>query len=228
MYYNIRDRKFLSKLKRYLWKFLDFLFPAAKTVKEIEMMGAEEFFKRAKPSNQPAQSGAKALFAYNDPLVKNAIWLLKYRRNFHSAKLLGEILGSVTFEWLNDLKTFEDFSRPIIIPIPMGKVRLRERGGNHCELLCEEMLKTMPAGTAEYKPGGLYKIRETPSQTHAKNRAERLKNLSGSFDADSKLISGRNILLIDDVITTGATMEEGRRALLCAGAKRILAIAIAH
>jgi ComF family protein len=229
MYYNIRkDCRLPPFLKKLLEGVFDFLLPRTKRAEEIAAMNVEELLKRARSSSKPPVADTRALFSYSDPLVKDAIWLLKYRRNKDAARLFGETLGNIAAEWLEDLRMFENFVQPILVPIPMGKNRLRERGGNHCEFLCEEMMKTMPAGAAEYEPRALYKIRETPSQARTKSRAERLKNLSGSFAANSRLVRGRNILLIDDVITTGATIEEARKTLLQAGARKVTTLAIAH
>jgi predicted amidophosphoribosyltransferase len=74
----------------------------------------------------------------------------------------------------------------------------------------------------------LSKIRETPHQAKLKNKTDRLKNLKGSFKANAGLVKGRNIILIDDVITTGTTMREAAKTLREAGAKKVIGFAIAH
>ena len=75
----------------------------------------------------------------------------------------------------------------------------------------------------------LEKIKESPSQTSVKNRAERLENLKGCFKAvNLDNVRGANIILIDDVITTGATMSEAKKALENAGARQVLCFAMAH
>ncbi|HEY9584400.1 MAG TPA: phosphoribosyltransferase family protein [Candidatus Paceibacterota bacterium] len=210
-----------------LW-LIDFLIPREKSEKALAEMTAERFLSKAKSSLPFNVSNAKALFSYKDRLVKDAIWLLKYRQNRKAAEILGTLLGNVAAEWLEDLATFENFNNPLLVPIPMGKIRRAERGSNHCEALCEEMLKAMPLETVTYAPLALSKIRETASQARTKNRAERLKNLSGSFNANPKIVRGRNILLIDDVITTGATIDEARRTLQASGASKIYCLTIAH
>ncbi|MEK7170102.1 MAG: phosphoribosyltransferase family protein [Patescibacteria group bacterium] len=74
----------------------------------------------------------------------------------------------------------------------------------------------------------LTKTKDTQSQTKAQNRESRMKNLAGCFTADANQILSRNIILIDDVATTGATIEEARRTLRAAGAKKVIAFTVAH
>ena len=228
MYYNIRNRYNSYFLKRLLQNLLNFLLPRTKQAEKIAKLSAEELLKTARPANKPPITDVHSVFSYNNSLIKNAIWLLKYSKNQDAVKIFGEILGSIATEWLEDLRTFENFDNPMIIPIPMGKVRLRERGKNHCESICEEMLKIIPLNVAGYEPQGLRKIRETKSQTKTKNRIDRLKNLSNSFEANPKIVFGRNVILVDDVVTTGATIEEARKTLLGAGARKVIALTIAH
>ena len=79
----------------------------------------------------------------------------------------------------------------------------------------------------------LIKIKETEHQARIKNRNIRLKNLVGSFaikntEKNSNLIKGRNIILIDDITTTGATLAEAKKILKQAGARKIIAFTVAH
>lgn len=74
----------------------------------------------------------------------------------------------------------------------------------------------------------LAKIKETASQTKADNRHKRLENLEGCFKADANQVLRRNIILIDDVATTGATLDEARRTLKAAGARKVIAFTVAH
>ena len=75
----------------------------------------------------------------------------------------------------------------------------------------------------------LIKIKETEHQANIKERRDRLKNLSDSFSVkNSKMIEGKNIILIDDVTTTGATLSEARKILKQSGAKKVIAFTVAH
>ncbi|KKU76429.1 MAG: hypothetical protein UY03_C0035G0001, partial [Parcubacteria group bacterium GW2011_GWA2_47_64] len=72
------------------------------------------------------------------------------------------------------------------------------------------------------------KCKDTGSQTKMDTRKKRLENLKGCFVADGKAVEGRNIILIDDVATTGATLVEARKTLLRAGARKVIAFTVAH
>ena len=109
----------------------------------------------------------------------------------------------------------------MIVPIPMTKRKVRRRGYNQSELLGRTAAKILdvPLETA------LHKIRETRAQ-HTLNESERAKNLLGAYQADTALVQGKRILLCDDVLTTGATLREGAKALLQAGAAEVGAVVL--
>lgn len=75
----------------------------------------------------------------------------------------------------------------------------------------------------------LIKSKETEHQAKIENRAQRLKNIAGSFAVqNTSLIQNRNIILFDDITTTGATLSEARKVLKEAGARKIIAFTLAH
>ena len=214
---------------------LDFFLPKRPIVKELETMGSNGFSGRAKRSRElNGQQGLIALFDYRDLLVRTAIWELKYRGNRVIAALLAEVLFDELTAELGERKIFENFERPLLTPIPLSKKRHRERGFNQCEMLLEELAKldtekptSSAGGIFEIRKNILIKIKDTPNQTSADSRVGRLKNLRGAFAVNESPL-GRNIIVIDDVITTGATLSEARKVLRRAGAKKVLGIALAH
>lgn len=155
--------------------------------------------------------------------------MLKYEGKKRLANLFGEILYEKIIEELSDLIVMENFSSPILIPIPLSKKRYRERGYNQTELICRELVHLSLDEVFTLKTNVLTKIKETEHQARIENRATRLKNIVGSFAVkNSELIKDRNIILIDDITTTGATLSEAKKVLKKSGAKKIIAFTVAH
>jgi ComF family protein len=112
-----------------------------------------------------------------------------------------------------------------IVSVPLGRSRRIERGYDQASLLADELAAA--AGRAgDRLPGVLIRIRETPPQV-GRGRAERSRNVRGAFWA-SGAVEGREVALVDDVVTTGATADAASRALLDAGATRVTIVALAR
>lgn len=215
-----------NSLRRAAEAILEILFPKKRSVVEIENMSLEIFRSRAKAANSNSPA-IFPLFLYQDELVKGAVWQIKYAKNKKVAKLLAELLYEEMMSVLEKEALFSDFSFPLLVTIPPSKKRLLKYGYNHLKLLSLE-LGNLLGNNCQIENGALLKNRQTKPQTEIKKRAERLINVRNSIEADEKLVGGRNILLLDDVITTGSTINEAMRALGAAGAKKILVFAIAH
>ena len=136
----------------------------------------------------------------------------------------------ITAELADRILLDAKWKNPLLIPIPTSPKRRRERGFNPTEALCEEIKKSDIRNTLEYLPSILVKKRHTESQsrTHA-SRKERLSNQIGSMTlACEDAIRGRNIVLVDDVMTSGATLSEAARVLKNGGAKKIIRFPVAR
>jgi ComF family protein len=142
--------------------------------------------------------------------LMEAIRLLKFSSIKRLARPLGELLAGLELP-----------EADLIVPVPLEKASLKERGFNQTLLIADALSKRcgVPLGT-----GVLFKIRKTPPQVGL-SREERLKNLRGAFRAND--LKGKKVILIDDVITTGATCTECSRALYRAGAKEVTAVVLA-
>ena len=110
----------------------------------------------------------------------------------------------------------------------MHKNNMRERGYNQSELILKEILKIDKGNNFDVSFDALSKNKETPHQSKLKNKKDRLNNLKNCFFANEHLVKNRNIILIDDVITTGTTMNEATRTLKNAGAKKVIGFSLAH
>ncbi len=167
------------------------------------------------------------IFDYRHPPIKKALWMLKYKGKKRLAKTFAEVLHSRILEELSEQEVMENFREPILIPIPLSRGRKRERGYNQTLLICEELLKLN--SNLKLEKNILIKSKDTVRQAHIKDRRARLKNLVGSFATkDSEKIKGKNIILIDDVTTTGATLNEARKTLRQSGARKVIAFTVAH
>ncbi len=181
------------------------------------------------PAERESARWIYPVFDYRYPPIKKAVWLLKYKGKKQIAEIFAEILHGKIHEELSELALFENFREPILIPIPLFKKRLRERGFNQAELMTKNIIKYDTEKIFTLETNVLIKIKETEHQARIRNRSERLQNLVGTFGINNEeKIKDRNIILIDDVTTTGATLAEARKVLKQAGAKKIIAFAVAH
>jgi ComF family protein len=111
----------------------------------------------------------------------------------------------------------------LVIPLPLAPKRLAERGFNQSALLGERVARTLGR---RFEARGMLRIRETPPQAGL-SREARLKNVRGAFDCAQRL-DGMRVAVVDDVMTTGATLSEAAKALKRAGAAHVSAWVIAR
>ena len=169
------------------------------------------------------------MYDYRHPPIKKSLWLLKYKNRKGLAVIFAEVLHGRILEELSDLTLMENFNDSILIPIPLSKKRYRKRGYNQAELICKELVNLDKGENFTIESNVLIKTKETEHQAHIKDRNKRLKNLSGTFGVkNGESIKERNIILIDDITTTGATLEEAKKVLKEAGARKIIAFTVAH
>ena len=156
---------------------------------------------------EPAFAKAVAYGSYDGGL-RELIHLLKYDQVRPAACVLGRMLA----ETLPGLGSFWTQPQIPVIPVPLHARKLRQRGFNHSELIGREALKIEAKnGPLALHTGVLERRRETQSQTGL-TRHQRRENVRGAFTvAKPAEIAGRELLLVDDVFTTGTTVSE------CAG-----------
>lgn len=150
-----------------------------------------------------------------------AVKKLKYR----SATALADFLVGLLVEEMME-SGFAFGQESVLIPVPLHPVKQLERGFNQSALLARSLGKLLKI---EVVDGVLKRVRETPSQTKLKGK-EREKNVRGAFGLDKKkgtLFRRKDIILVDDVFTTGATLRECSRVLKRAGARFIYLVAVA-
>jgi competence protein ComFC len=165
--------------------------------------------------SRPAYDAMRSWASFEGP-IRRALHSLKYYRNV----ALGDVLARHLVMFVRRLGWQVD----MVVPVPLGRQRMQERGYNQAGLLA------MPVSVIQnwrYSPEAVTRIRETRSQVGLSVR-ERKENITGAFRADPARVSGKVILLMDDVTTTGATMAACADALRKAGAKTVYGLTLAR
>lgn len=150
-----------------------------------------------------------------DKTLQHIIHALKYQKQYKLGIFLGEIIstGVLTRNWNIDF----------IVPVPIHRVKKAERGYNQSDYIAKGLSKSLGI---PYSTKLIKRIRQTESQTLL-HINERTKNVAGAFKVtDSNKISGKTFLLVDDVITTGATILECAKTLDKENAKTVYACSI--
>ncbi len=174
------------------------------------------FCLNCKKSSKRYFTKARAPFLY-DGEIKNLIHNLKY----NNKQYIGECLS----EFLVDEYKKNNFDVDFVVPIPLNPKRLKQRGYNQALLLCKKFETEL---NLNINTTNLIRTVDTPTQT-ALTKDERKQNLENAFKVvDKKLFRGKKILVVDDVYTTGATMEEASKTLLDCGASEVYCLSVAH
>jgi ComF family protein len=146
--------------------------------------------------------------------LREAVQGLKYDNNRQLAEPLGKRLAArlATMNWTIDM----------LVPVPLHAMRLAERGYNQAQVVAEYLTAHVGIPCV---PQAIYREKFTRSQVEL-SAAERLANLADAFQGEYVLLSGRTILLIDDVYTTGATLSNCAQAALAAGARAVYGLTV--
>ena len=170
-------------------------------------------------ADPPAFDSARAAIAYDDA-SKAAILALKRADRLEFAQLFAVWLKRAGQPLLEECD--------VIVPVPLHRLRLWMRRYNQSALLAQRLAKT---SGKPFDPFMLTRTRATPSQGNMPSANARQRNVRGAFRVPAKrteAVSGRTVLLIDDVLTTGATIQACARALKRAGAEKVLVLTIAR
>ncbi len=214
-------------MREILTKILDFLIPPRRNFAIVNNLDEKTIDLLPKANEVKDMRWIHPLFQYKDSRVKALVWELKYQRNTKLLEHIGQLLYEEIVALIGDLLMFESDAQFLLIPIPITTERRRERGYNQSELIAKEILNCDLPHILTYAPQWFQKIKETPRQSHSESREERKKNLHNCFEANPQ-VSGKYIILIDDVVTTGSTFSEARKTLLNTGARDVFAFTIAH
>jgi ComF family protein len=160
---------------------------------------------------------ARSYAAYNDTLTR-AIVLLKYHAVTPLAGWFAERLAELA------AREPEAFAADVVVPVPLDRARQRQRGHNQAELIARPLARRLglPMQVAL-----LVRTKPRPEKRRL-TRKERWSTVQGAYRAREDTVVDRRVLLVDDVFTTGATLDACSRALRKAGAARVSAVTVAR
>jgi predicted amidophosphoribosyltransferase len=218
-------------------RFFDVIFPPRATDVLVRNVSFETLRQISAPrivriENVPILT----LLSYRLPLIQALVTEAKFERNRHAQALLGELLADYIKVSLMLMLLANEML--IVVPLPLGKARRRQRGYNQVEEVAKVAVGklTTQGLKVELAPDVLVRTRETASQTSL-GREARLQNMKGPFGvrggvknaaAPAAQRHSRTYLLLDDVVTTGATLLSAHKALAQLSQNRIVVLALAH
>jgi ComF family protein len=145
----------------------------------------------------PVRNAGSAYFFTKDSLMESLVYELKYKGNKAVGFYLGEMIGS-----LLQNSRYADVN--VIVPLPLNERRLKKRGYNQSKVLCEGIASVWNKPVVD---DAVMRKVNTETQTH-RGRITRWENMDGVFGvADAAAVEGKHVLLVDDVVTTGASLE---------------------
>ncbi len=205
-----------------MMRFFDFLFPPRVDEIVLRDVADDDFLALVAPHVVPAtRPGTVTLLPFNDASVRAAIHEAKY----HGSEYAFRLLGLVLVEYLRDADDVGRMTSHVyLIPVPLGRERLKERGFNQIEEVAKQVVRELKI---PIETDLLVRVRETTSQVSLPRHA-REENMRGAFKATRRADLTHTYIVIDDVLTTGATLQAAVDALKDAGAEHIIPLALAH
>lgn len=174
--------------------------------------------KLSRKSLQAPVPYAISAFDYRDPVIKKCIHAIKYYRR-------KDLIEPLTRELAKEATAIPNLQVHVLVPIPMPRIRRIMRGYNQAELIAQELGKQLHLPVQNL----LTRSKTAKRQVTSRTRQERLDAQKGTFSVTSSgSANNLHIILVDDVTTTGATLEEARKVLLKQGAQSVRGLTLAH
>lgn len=204
------------------------LFPPPRHVPLFERLSPADLSRHFPSAGRPPLCFILPLFSYRDRRVRHFIWEIKYRGNRQLAHTAARVMADHLLDELADDALFSGAREQLLVPVPISPTRQRKRGFNQAELLTRELHKALSI-TTPIETNNLEKFRDTKAQTELRSHRKRRENITNCFWVlKPEKIKNKDIILVDDVTTTGSTLNECRRVLKNAGARSVTALTLAH
>lgn len=227
-------RHLFTLTRHFARQFLDQLFPISPEVLALQALTLDEWREHALRIHfHPRHTWCMSLMHFAEPAVRLAIHQMKFHNNIHVARTFARLLDESVAPFLaadahnRNNGTPEHSGAKFVIPIPISWTRRNERGYNQVELVLEHC--TFPRTYGWTVATRLLCKHPGHSQTKQASAEAREANMQRAFSIRKtaktrEQIHGANIILIDDVVTTGATLTAARNVLLAAGARSVQAV----
>lgn len=170
-----------------------------------------------------------ASFQYHDPIIKKLLHSLKYYKKKNIGIILGQYMYNRLIEEISELRTFSLGTEIVLIPVPITNKRYKERGYNQAEIIALGLIESNNEKIFKLEKDVIFKIKDTLPQARINNRNKRLKNIVDCFAIkNAHKIKNKTVIVVDDITTTGGTINEVIKILKNSGCKKVVGFAVAH
>ena len=207
----------MGTLLELLRSLLSLLFPLRDNAALVEETSFENFSRLISP--RQLTGSTVGLLPYRHRVIRSIILEAKFNRNKKAISLLSGVLKDY-IEGISEDSAVLGNTTYVLVPVPLGADRQKKRGYNQVEEVCRATGLPVNAGLLE-------RTRETLPQTELK-RGARLENVRGAFAVAGTIDPSVTYVVVDDVTTTGATMQEVMETLTAAGSKSVKGVAFAY
>lgn len=166
---------------------------------------------------------------FENPVVRELIHTFKYRKIEKAIHPITELLIKPCVQRMSKWPNVKgQMSNIVLVPIPLHKTKLRSRGFNQSDLIARSLATSLGIRPSQII-SALVRTKQTDPQAETKSAKERLENVRDCFAANSQIsnVKGKHIVLVDDVLTSGATLREAIKTLRKAGVRHITAFVLA-
>ncbi len=208
-------------------RLLSILFPYSDKVAHVTSMPLEVLFSKIIPRIIEDKT-CISFYSYHDPLVRALVYAAKFEGSKEAAYRIALLMNEALKEILFEKTLFDGINAPLIIPVPLGKARMKTRGFNQAERIANNLSLFLPQlGTVTTNV--LVRNRDTKKQSHIRSEGARAENVREAFSIPLReQVQGRHVILIDDVVSTGSTLSECGKVLKEAGATLAISIVFAR